>query len=69
VPEDYVRPPLVPREAPSTALAAWRYRLVAALLLAALTVIVVLLFLHFSDVTAEDPGFGGLGPLRWPAAR
>lgn len=58
VAEHYVRPPLVPREPPSRALAAWRYRVVATLLLVGLTIAVIVLFLHFSDITAEDPGLG-----------
>ncbi len=57
--EDYVRPPLVPREQRSPAFAAWRFRAGALLLLALLTLAVIWLFLHFSGVAAEDPGLGG----------
>ncbi len=66
--EDYVRPPLVPREPRSPAVAAWRFRAGAVLLLALLTLAVIWLFLHFSGVTAEDPGLGGaLTPAVRPA--
>ena len=66
--EDYVRPPLVPRELPSPRFATWRFRVGALLLLTLLTLAVVLLFLHFSGVTAEDPGLGGaLSPARQAA--
>jgi hypothetical protein len=66
--EDYVRLPLVPRELPSTTFALWRFRVGAAVLLLLLTVAVVWLFLHFSSVTAEDPGLGGaLSPARQAA--
>lgn len=57
--EHYVRPPLIARELPSPAAAAWRFRVVALLLLALLVAAVVALFLHFSGVTSEDPGIGG----------
>ena len=46
-------------EAPSAAAAVWRFRLVGLLLLALLALGVVLAFLHFSGVTAEDPGLSG----------
>ena len=57
--EQYVRPALVARELPATWLATWRFRLVALLALALLTAAVIALFLHFSNITAEDPGLGG----------
>ncbi|MCW2600586.1 MAG: hypothetical protein JWM02_2415 [Frankiales bacterium] len=66
--EDYVRPPLVARELPSTTLAIWRFRVGALLLLALLTLAVTLLFLHFSGVTAEDPGLSGSLSPAHPAA-
>lgn len=62
--ESWVRPPVVAREAPSRLAAAWRYRVVALLLLVLVTGAVVWLFLKFSDVTGgEDPGIG-LSPAR-----
>ena len=60
MPEDYVRPPLVPHEPASSALAAWRFRLVGGLLLLATLALFVYLFLHFSNITGgEDPGLNG----------
>ena len=64
--EHYVRPPLVPREAPSATLAVWRYRLLAGVLLLVVGLAVLVMFLKFTGATAEDPGFG-VG-LRAPAA-
>ena len=58
--EDYIRPPLVAREPASRLLALWRFRLLAFALLAVLTYLVVLIFLRFSGVNAEDPGIGAL---------
>ena len=58
--EAYVRPPLVPREAPSPRLVLWRFRLIAGLLLLVLLLVVLQTFLHFA--APEDPGLGiGLG--------
>lgn len=66
--EHYVRPPLLAAEAMSTRVARWRFRVLAGLLLALLTIAFVLIFLKVSGVTAEDPGLGvGLG--RPPATR
>jgi hypothetical protein len=65
--EQYVRPPLVAREAPSPGVALWRFRAVALVLLALLAAGVVALFLHFSNITAEDPGLGGAGGLGPPS--
>lgn len=53
-----MRPPLVAREPASTAVAVWRFRVIATVLLLALAALVVALFLKFSGVTAEDPGLG-----------
>lgn len=63
--EEYVRPPIVPREPSSSRIALWRFRIVALLLLIALVIAFVVLFLQFSDVTGgEDPGLGA--PLSRP---
>jgi hypothetical protein len=61
--EQYVRPPTVALEPPSARLAAWRYRLVAALMLLLALAFFSWLFLKVSGVTGgEDPGItGGLG--------
>ena len=57
--ESWVRPPVVPSEAPSKAVATWRERAVAAVLLLVVVYVVARLFLQFSDVTGgEDPGIG-----------
>jgi hypothetical protein len=62
--ESWVRPPVVATEASSPGLARWRYRILAAALLALVLAAFVWLFLKFSDVTGgEDPGIG----LREPA--
>lgn len=71
--EQWTHPPVVAQEAPSATVARWRFRVLATLLLVALAVGVLLLFLTFSGVTAEDPGLGvGLGApataLQVPAA-
>lgn len=62
--EQWVRPPVVAAEASSATAARWRFRAVAVLLLALVAALVVALFLHFSGVTSEDPGF--TGGLRHP---
>jgi hypothetical protein len=67
--EPYVRPPLVARERGSSSLATWRFRLLAAVLLLAAALLVVYLFLRFSNVTGgEDPGLGAVSPLTSAAA-
>lgn len=67
--EQYVRPPLVAIEPVSPAVARWRFRAVAFVLLALLTLVFVVIFLKVSGVTAEDPGLGvGLGPVMGTAA-
>jgi hypothetical protein len=64
--EHYVRPPLVPREAPPTWLAVWRFRLAALLLLAVLVLLGYRLFQEFSGATDQDPG---VNSMRSTAAR
>lgn len=62
MPEQYVRPPLLAAEPMSARAARWRFRVLAGVLLALLTVVFVVIFLKVSGVTAEDPGLGvGLG--------
>ena len=57
--ETWVRPPVVAAEARSSRAAAWRYRVVSLVLLLLVAVLVVWLFLKFSNVTGgEDPGIG-----------
>jgi hypothetical protein len=59
--EQYVRPPLVAREPRSPAVAVWRFRLLAIVLLTACALLVGYLFLRFSNVTGgEDPGLGAV---------
>jgi hypothetical protein len=58
--EQYVRPPLLPREPGSATWASWRVRLLGLLLLALTLALFVYLFLHFSNITGgEDPGLNG----------
>jgi hypothetical protein len=65
--EHWVRPPVVARELPSSSTAKWRFRVLAVLLLAVVVFVVVKVFLQLSDVTGgEDPGIGGLPPVRAP---
>jgi len=58
--EHWTRPPVVPREAPPAWRAAWRYRLVALLLLVLVVAGVVQLFRVMSGATGQDPGIGAL---------
>jgi hypothetical protein len=58
VTERWTRPPLVPREAPPSWRATWRFRLVGLLLLALLVAGAVQLYRALSGATAQDPGVG-----------
>jgi hypothetical protein len=58
--EQYVRPPLVPREAPPAWRAVWRFRLTALLLLVLLVLLVYRLYQEFSGATDQDPGLSSL---------
>jgi hypothetical protein len=62
--EQYVRPPLVPREAPPPWRAVWRFRLTALLLLILLVLVVYRLYQEFSGATDQDPGLSSLHVLR-----
>ena len=59
--EDYVRPPLVGREAPAAWIAVWRFRVTALALLLLLVVLGYEAFQHLSGATAQDPGLSSLG--------
>ena len=59
--EQYVRPPLVPREAPPAWLVVWRFRLVALLLMGLAVLVGYRVFQHFSGATAQDPGLSSYG--------
>lgn len=64
--EEYVRPPVVASERPSTAAARWRFRVVGVLLLLAIGLVMAWLVIQLSGVTGgENPGIGG---LRQPAS-
>ncbi len=54
--ERYVRPPLVPHEAPAAWRSVWPYRVVVLLLLVGLTVLLVLAYSRLNDGASEDPG-------------
>lgn len=58
--EQYVRPPLVPREAPPAWIAVWRFRLAALLVLAVLVLIGYRVFQEFSGATDQDPGLSSM---------
>jgi hypothetical protein len=58
--EQYVRPPLVPREAPPAWRAVWRFRLVALLLLALAVLVGYRVFQEFSGATDQDPGLSSM---------
>jgi hypothetical protein len=65
--EQYVRPPLVPREAPPAWLAVWRFRLVALVVLVLLVLLSYRVYQEFSGATDQDPGLSSLpavSPLR-----
>jgi hypothetical protein len=64
--EQYVRPPLVPREAPPAWHAVWRFRLTALLLLVVVVLLGYRVFQEFSGATDQDPG---LSSMRASAAR
>ncbi|MCW2543203.1 MAG: hypothetical protein JWM40_755 [Frankiales bacterium] len=59
MPERYVRPPLIAREAPNQAFAVWRFRIVALLVLLILAVLVGYGMIKALGIGNEDPGFGG----------
>ena len=59
--ESYVRPPLVPREAPPTWHAVWRFRLTALLLLVVVVLLGYRVFQEFSGATDQDPGLSSMG--------
>ena len=61
--EQYVRPPLVPREAPPAWVAVWRFRLAALVLLAVLVFLGYRLFQYFSGATAQDPDLSTMALL------
>jgi hypothetical protein len=57
--EQYVRPPLIAREAKSDRLAVWRFRVIAVLVMLLLTVLVGWGMIKALGIGQEDPGFGG----------
>ena len=61
--EQYVRPPLVPREAPPAWHAVWRFRLTALLLLGLVVLLGYRLFQYFSGATAQDPGLSSMATV------
>ena len=54
--EQYVRPPLVAREAAAPWVALWRFRVTALALLMLLVILGYAAFEHLSGATAQDPG-------------
>ena len=61
--EQYVRPPVVAREAPPAWLAVWRFRLAALLLLIVLVLLGYRLYQEFSGATDQDPGVNSMRPV------
>ncbi|MCW2606288.1 MAG: hypothetical protein JWO60_981 [Frankiales bacterium] len=64
--EHYVRPPLVPREAPAAWRAVWPFRVVVLLLLALLTVGFAYAYSALNDTAAQDPGLDASAPAVVP---
>jgi hypothetical protein len=62
--EQYVRPPLVAREATARWLVVWRFRVTALALLVLLLIAGYIAFQHLSGATAEDPGLSSLRAFR-----
>lgn len=58
--ETYVRPPLVPREAPAAWRAVWPFRLVVLLLLGAAVAGLLWAYATFNDAAQQDPGLSAL---------
>ncbi len=54
--ERYVRPPLVPTEAPAAWRAVWPFRVVVLLVLALLTVGLAYAYSVLNDAASQDPG-------------
>ncbi|MCW2776802.1 MAG: hypothetical protein JWN17_527 [Frankiales bacterium] len=62
--EQYVRPPLVPREAPAAWRSVWPFRVVVLLLLVVLTVLLAYAYSALNDSGEQDPGVGASAPLQ-----
>lgn len=65
--EQYVRPPLLAREAPARWVGVWRFRLTALVLLALLLLLGYAAFQRLSGATAQDPGLSSAAAVS-PAA-
>jgi len=62
--EQYVRPPLVGREATPRWLVLWRFRVTALALLVLVVILGYIAFQHLSGATAQDPGLSSLPAFR-----
>jgi hypothetical protein len=62
--ESYVRPPIVPREAPPAWQARWRFRVTALALLVLVVILGYDAFQHYSGATAQDPGLSSAPAFR-----
>jgi hypothetical protein len=62
--EQYVRPPLVAREASPRWLAIWRFRATALALLVLVVILGYIVFQHLSGATDQDPGLSSLPAFR-----
>ena len=63
MPERWVHPPVVAREAPPAWIAVWRFRLIALVLLAVVVLVAVAVFRQVTGANAQDPGIGALATL------
>ncbi len=62
--EQYVRPPLVAREATPRWLVVWRFRVTALALLVLLLIAGYVAFQHLSGAAGQDPGLSSLRAVR-----
>ena len=62
--ESYIRPPLVPREAPPAWHAVWRFRVTSLALLVLLVLAGYVLFQHLSGATSQNPGLSSAPAFR-----
>ncbi|GAC1612016.1 MAG: hypothetical protein NVS3B26_30720 [Mycobacteriales bacterium] len=62
--EQYVHPPLVPREPTPLWVAVWRFRITALALLILLLIGAYVGFEHFSGAASQDPGLSSLPAFR-----
>ena len=62
--EQYVRPPLVAREATARWLVLWRFRATALALMVLLLIAGYVAFQHLSGAASQDPGLSSMAAFR-----